>query len=58
MWGTASPAIMISGLLASSTSHCRQCIARSEWAFEGLGLHVEGLIMSSYWNVEEMTAKY
>jgi hypothetical protein len=47
---------MISGLLA--TSHCRQCIARSEWAFEGLGLQVGELIMSSNWNVEEMTAKY
>ena len=48
---------MISGLLASSTSHDRQCIARSEWAFEGLGLQVGALIMSSDLNVEEMTAK-
>jgi hypothetical protein len=49
---------MISGLLASSTSHCRQCIVHSKWAFEGLGLLVGELIMSSTWNVEEMTAKY
>jgi hypothetical protein len=37
---------------------CRQYIAGSEWAFEGLGLQVGVLIMSSNWNVEEMTAKY
>jgi hypothetical protein len=59
MWGGQwLAAIMISVLLASSTSHCRQCVARSEWVFKGLGLQVGVLIMSSNWNVEEMTAKY
>ncbi len=60
-------AIMISGLLASSTSHSRRCIALSEWAFEGmgvstafegLGLQVGALMMSSNWNVEDISAKY
>jgi hypothetical protein len=49
---------MISGLLASSTSHSKQCIERSEWVFEGLGLQVGELIMGSNWNVKELTAKY
>jgi hypothetical protein len=58
---------MISGLLASSTSHSRRCIALSEWAFEGmgvstafegLGLQVGALMMSSNWNVEDISAKY
>ncbi len=48
-------AIMISGLLASSTSHSRRCIARSEWEFKGLGLQVGELMMCSNWNVEDMT---
>jgi hypothetical protein len=51
---------MISGLLTSSPtgSPCLQCIAHGEWVFEGLGLQVVALMMSSNWNVEEVTAKY
>jgi hypothetical protein len=51
---------MISGLLTSSASPSLQCIARGEWAFEGLGPQVASvaLMMSSNWNVEEVTAKY
>jgi hypothetical protein len=47
---------MIGGLLASSTSHGRQCSTLSKWAFKGL--QVGELIMSSNWKVQEMTAKY
>jgi hypothetical protein len=50
--------VAFSAVFASSTSHGRQCIALSKWAFEGLGLQVGVLIISSNWKVEEMTAKY
>jgi hypothetical protein len=49
---------MIGGLLASRTSHSRRCIALSKWALEELGLQVCVLMMSSNWNVEDMTTKY
>jgi hypothetical protein len=50
--------MMISGLLTSSASPSLRCIARGEWAFEGLGLQVVASMMSSNWNVEDVTAKY
>jgi hypothetical protein len=50
--------MMISGLLTSRASFSLHCIARGEWAFEGLGLQVVVLMMSSNWNVEDVTAKY
>jgi hypothetical protein len=49
---------MISGLLTSSPSPSPRCIAHGEWAFEGLGLQGVALMMSSNWNIEEVTAKY
>jgi hypothetical protein len=49
---------MISGLLTSSASPSLRCIALGEWVFEGLGLQVVVLMMSSNWNVEDVTAKY
>jgi hypothetical protein len=50
---------MIGGLLASRTSldqpqqamHCSH-----KWVLEGLGLQVGVLMMSSKWNVDDMTA--
>ncbi len=50
--------MMISGLLTNSASPSLRCIVRGEWVFEGLGLHVVVLMMSSNWNVEDVTAKY
>jgi hypothetical protein len=50
--------MMISGLLTSSTSPSLRCIALGKWVFEGLGLQFVALMMSSNWNVEDVTAKH
>ncbi len=46
------------GLLASRTNHSRQWFAHSKCVLEGLGLQVGALMMSSNWNVKDMTTKY
>ncbi len=50
--------MMISSLLTSSASPSQWCIARGEWAFEGLGVQVVVLMISSNWNVKDVTTKY
>jgi hypothetical protein len=48
--------MMISGLLITTSSTSQQCTAHAELVFEGLGLQVVVLLMSSNWNVQDVTA--
>ncbi len=49
--------MMISDLFTCSTRPSLQFTVCGEWAFEGLGLRLVALMMSSNWNIEDVTAK-
>ncbi len=55
---SSSSEMMISSLPTSSASPSQWCIARGEWAFEGLGVQVVALMISNNWNVKDDTTKY
>ncbi len=50
--------MMISDLFTCSNRPSLQCTVCDEWAFEGLGLQLVALMMSSNWNIEDVIAKY